>query len=148
MKKSPIALAVSLVLFVGWISYLGVTALRNRRPVVVSAAQLLVSDYDVEADLEAEDDGKPREQVQVRKVLFSGDDNKPAGAIKVSNLRGVEGFGGPGAYLVPLVRKGEQYEVAGQPLDPGFPFFRELPKPRIYPLTDEVRRQHHRLRNP
>lgn len=146
MKKSPLVLALAALLFIGWMIFLGSQALRKSKPVVVSRAQLLVSQYEVEVDLQS----PPSEaaKLQVVSVLYKADDSPPSGEITVTNLGQTEGYAGPGAYLLPLVRHGNTYEVPGYPDDPGFvPDPKKPLKPRIYPLTDEVRRQHRQIRS-
>ncbi len=148
MKKSPLALAIAALLFVGWMIFLGTQALRKSNPVVVSRAQLMVSQYEVEVDLESPPTGPEPQKVKVLSVLYKSDDSPPSGEITVTNLGDTQGFTGPGAYLLPLVKHGDRYEVAGYPDDPGFvPDPKKPLKPRIYPLTDEVRRQHRQIRS-
>ncbi len=64
----------------------------------------------------------------------------------MTNLGDTQGYAGPGAYLLPLVKHGDKYEVAGYPVDPGYSPDKRL-KPRIYPLTEEVRQQHRQIRS-
>jgi hypothetical protein len=153
MKKSPVALAVAVMLFVGWLTWLGIQALRDRNPIVVSRAQLAVSQYDVEADLQANPDGSLPLGVKVAGVRWAADGQKPAerDEITVVNLNATQGFRGNGKYLLPLVRyKGreKEFEVAGLPLDPGYPPLKEPPKPRIYPVTPGVLKQWDEIRGP
>ncbi|MCX7700106.1 MAG: hypothetical protein N2039_04455 [Gemmataceae bacterium] len=143
MRRDRVALAVALALFSGWLTWLGWQALRVKRPVVVSAAQLAVAQYDVECDLSSEP--LPSE-IEVRSVGWSSDGAVPSGRIRVENLRDSRGYAGPGTYLVPLVRRGETYRVAGLPDDPGGRPRPEAEHPRIYPLTAAVRRQWEHLR--
>jgi hypothetical protein len=147
VKKSPIALAIAALLFGGWIAYLGVEASRKSKPVIVSRAQLLAAQYDVEADLDLGPDGKLPESVTVRSVLYGVDQTLPADEITIGNISQAIGYSRPGTYLLPLVRKGKKaYEVATVPLDPGYPPGRDPPPPRIYPLTAEVRLQQQQAR--
>jgi hypothetical protein len=148
MKKNPIALAIAALAFVGWMIFLGFEARQKSNPVVVSRAQLLVSQFEVEVDLEAEPKEPQPAEVTVRDVLYSAEEPKPKGVIAVTNLNRTQGYVGPGAYLLPLVRHGNQFEVAGYPPDPGLPAFHEPPKPRIYPLTSNVRQQYQQIRSP
>jgi hypothetical protein len=151
MKKSPVALAVAVLLFAGWVTWLGIQAVRDRQPLVVSRAQLAVSQYDVEVDLSANPDGTLPMGVKVQRVRWAADDKKPAvgDEITVINLPKTQGFQGNGAYLLPLVQyKGreKEFEVAGQPLDPGS-LPRERP-PRIYPAAPGVLKQWDEIRGP
>lgn len=146
MKKSPLVLAIAALLFVGWMIFLGTQALRKSNPVVVSRAQLMVSQYEVEVDLESAPSGSAPQTVKVLSVLYKSDDSPPSGQITVTNLGDTQGYAGPGAYLLPLVKHGDKYEVAGYPVDPGYSPDKRL-KPRIYPLTEEVRQQHRQIRS-
>jgi hypothetical protein len=146
MKRSPIALIVSLAFFVGWMIWLGAEALRHRNPVVVSRAQLLAAQYDVLADVSPGADNKPDQKIQVQSVLSGGESAPAAGqAITVRNMPDTQGFAGKGTYVLPLVKRGADYWVADLPFDPGFPPLRSLP-PRIYPWTPEVQGQFESLR--
>jgi hypothetical protein len=146
MKKSPIALAFFALLFAGWMVYLGTQALRKANPIVISRAQLAVSRYEVEVDLQEIPRNKEQVKLTVRNVLYAAENPKPGTQIVVTNLDQTQGFAGSGAYLLPLVKEGDQYQVAGYPLDPGFPAFQPLPKPRIYPFTADVKHQHEQIR--
>jgi len=146
MKKHPEAVILFALLFAGWMGYLSLQAWKYRHPpVIVSRAQLLMSKYDVVADL-ATADGKPSIDVAIGEVLFADDDGGPkAGTtIKIWNIAECDGYGGPGSYLIPLTVFGGQYLVAALPFDPG----RSSAdiKPRIYPASDEVRNQIRELR--
>jgi hypothetical protein len=146
MKKSPLVLAVAVLLFGGWVTYLGVTALHNKQPTVVSRAQLALSQYDVEADLSAGPQGLSK-QVSVKSVRWAADGMKPSGEITVWNLPSAQGYLGPGTYLLPLIRQGREYELAGVPnkLDPTRQTDATIP-PRIYPDSPEVWRQWDQIR--
>lgn len=147
MKKSPVVLAVAALLFVGWIGYLAVQTWKYRTPpVVVSRAQLLAAKYDLAADVRAKADGRPESEVTVREILFAADAAAPkvGNKIKVGNLADCDGFGGPGAYVLPLTATADgHYRVAGLPFDPGRAG--EV-RPRIYPDTAAVREQFKALR--
>src|SRR5262245_58020814 len=150
MKKSPVALAVAVLLFAGWLTWLGIQALRDRRPTVVSRAQLAVSEYDVEVDLAANPDGSLPMGVKVQRVRWPVASKEPpvGEEIAVVNLDKTQGYQGPGTYLLPLVRRGKDYAIAGLPLDPGYPPLHEPPKPRIYPATPGVLKQWDEIRGP
>jgi hypothetical protein len=143
MKRNPVALAVALLLFGGWVAYLGIQALRERRPVVVSRAQLALSQFDVDADLAPGPDGQLPLRVTVKNVRWAASPDKPTGEIAVANLRKTQGYSGPGTYRLPLVRNDGEYDVAGipgAPADPGYAR-NDVPLPRIYPLAPAVERQ-------
>ena len=146
MKKSPLVLAIAVLLFGGWLAYLGVTALSNKKPVVVSRVQLALSQYDVEVDLTARAEGLPK-HVTVKRVIWAVDANKPVGEINVPNLPSAQGYVGPGIYVLSLIRDGQDFRLAGIPsnLDPASPTRDPLP-PRIYPNSSEVMRQWDQIR--
>ena len=153
MKKSPVALAIAVLLFVGWLTWLGIKAVRDRHALVVSRAQLAISQYDVEVDLEANPDGSLPQGVRVVRVRWAADDRKPTQGeeITVVNIDKTQGYQGQGTYLLPLVRykgRDKEFEVAGLPLDPGYPPLHEPPKPRIYPATPGVLKQWDEIRGP
>ena len=146
MKRSPIALVISLLLFTGWMIWLGTQALQHRNPVVVSRAQLLAAQYDVLADVSPGADNKPEQNIQVQSIFSDGEGAPPAGqTITVRNMPDTQGFAGKGTYVLPLVKRGADYWVADLPFDPGFPPLRSLP-PRIYPWTPEVKKQFESIR--
>jgi len=101
MKKNPIALGCRCCCFVAWMAYLGVQTAKYRHPpVIVSHAQLMNANYDVEAELKTAD-GKVAAEVTVKSVLFANGDRKPGdgATITVQNLAGCDGFTGPGTYI-------------------------------------------------
>jgi hypothetical protein len=141
MKRSPIALAIFTLLFVGWMIWLGTQAILHRKPVVVSRAQLLSAECVVVAEVTAQSDGKPSPTVHVKTILGQNANCPAAGqAIQIANLAETQGFGVAGTYALPLVKRGSVYAVADMPLDPGFSTFPPLP-PSIYPWTAEVENQ-------
>ena len=152
MKCSRGALILFAAAFVGWMCYLGYTAWQYRKPpVIVSRAQLLASEFDVVAQVEAEpsDGRKPASPVTVLQVLYSaGDKGSPKVAEKfaVQNLGNCLGFTGPGQYVLPLAMRNGLYYVASPPLDAGVPPRLYTFAPRIYALTDDVRRQFAEIR--
>lgn len=138
MKKNPVVLGIALVLFAGWLTWLGIQALGAKKPVIVSRAQLATSQYDVEVDLPAE---PLPHKVTIRNVHWAADDKAPSGEITVRNLASTTGYAGPGTYLLPLVRTGNDFAVAGYPPDPGLVTLQPEAKPRIYPVSPEILQQ-------
>ncbi len=146
MKKRPEALLLFALLFAGWMAYLGSQVWKYRRPpVIVSRAQLLMAKYDVVAELAAAA-GKPAFDATVNEVLYAEDDGAPKkeSSIKVWNIADCVGYEGPRTYVLPLTVQAGEYRVAGLPFDPGR--ISDV-KPRIYPATDEVKKQFHELRH-
>ena len=144
MKRNRLALIIAGGAFLAWMSYLGAKAWQYRHPpVIVSRAQLLGAEWDVVADIAADpaDPKKPALNVTVQEVLHSGDENstpKTGQTITVQNLATSIGYNGAGGYVLPLTRRNGLYYLAIPPVDPAAPRSFE---PRMYPVTDEVRRQ-------
>jgi hypothetical protein len=163
MSKNPIVLGIAVVLFAGWMTFLGFKAIRARAPVILSRSQLVHSTTVIEAELNLDASGQLPLSVKVGRILCSNVGDPVGDTLMLSNLRWVDGFDGNGAYLIPLRRKGTVFEVAGLPIDPGFPRgmgsygvsipsfgngivlhdWREgnPPRPKVYRLTPEVERQ-------
>jgi hypothetical protein len=140
MKRNIAFLAVSVVAFIAWIGWLGSHALRHKNPVVVSHAQLLVSQVDVVAHIE----NLQEKRVRVDDVLYPGGGGPAKGSeIFVRNLPDAKGFTSAGSYVLPLIVQKDEYLLAGLPEDPGFPGHVDprSVSPRIYPYTAEVRKQ-------
>lgn len=143
MRRDRWAFGIALSLFVTWVGWLSWQAMHVARPTIVSSAQLAVAQYDVECDLVG---NTPSPDVEIRSVRWSIDQNPPTGRIRIENLKQCQGYVGTGTYLVPLVRRGEGYWVAGLPLDPGGRPNLGSEGPRIYPITPSVLRQWEELR--
>jgi hypothetical protein len=139
-------------LFVAWLGFLTVLAIRTTHPVVqfwpfevkktgpvvLSRPQLLLATLVVIADVQADGSGRPQEEAEVVEVLWpSPPPVQPDQQLKVSNLADAEGWRGPGRYLVPLVKEGDGYRVAATPSSPGFDVHRSF----IYPDSPDVREQ-------
>jgi hypothetical protein len=139
----------TLVLFGGWVGWIAYLALTTRRPIVLSRPQLLASKIDVVGQVKAVE-GRPDPEVTVEQVVWAADGQprlERQTKIRVVNLPGLtpqDGWDGPGAYLLPLVKQGAAFEVAKIPLSPGI----ETTRPRIYPATPEALEQLHELRQP
>jgi hypothetical protein len=143
MKRDRRAFGIALLLFVGWLGWLGWKAIRANSPPIVSAAQLAVAQYDVECDLSGE---VPAAEIVIKSVRWSIDERAPQGRVQVSNLAQAAGYVGRGTYLVPLVRRGEGFWVAGLPYDPVSRANPGADGPRIYPLSLAVLQQWRELR--
>jgi hypothetical protein len=139
MRFAKARLVVALVALFAWVGYIAYQALAYGRFPVVSHAQLLVSTLDVIADVQADDQGRPKPIVHVVEVHWPAGKKSLAGQdLTVRNLREALGFEGPGRYVVPLiVTDGGRYLVAGLPRSPGF----EQSALFIYPDIPIVRQQ-------
>jgi hypothetical protein len=140
MTFARLRLGVALALFAGWVGWLGVQAFTRPRDPILSHAQFLVSTLDVIATVEADADGKPKPAVTVVRVHWPPD-AKADPQLEVANLPSCAGFTGPGEYVLALVKRGEEYQVAGPPRSPGFEPLGAHGRPVIYPATPEVLRQ-------
>ena len=157
MKPAKLGLVLTATAFLLWIAYLFYLTLprwAGKPPVVLSRPQFLVSGVDVIAQVDRADDP----HVVVREVHWPPADaaRQLAGkTVAVVNLSQAEGWTGPGLYILPLARVGndeilEEFEVVRPPPSPGF---NPVPggkagRPHIYPLTDETRWQLNQIRKP
>jgi hypothetical protein len=169
MKAARIRLVLVALLFAGWLAYLAYLVLTLPRtaagsPLVLSRAQLLISDLDVIADVPRLDG-----DVTVEEVLWPDTEAMRqliGKKLKVANLgdcrplRDAEGgeppldWSGSGRYLLPLRRlttpEGSDYQVAPTPPSPGYPpsAVRHSGPPRIYPATPEALAQYRQVHKP
>jgi hypothetical protein len=138
MRVSPrIRLIVAAVLFAGWMAWLGYAALTKSRGPVVSRSQAAAATDVVEASIAGGNDGKPA----AIEVVESFKGGLTAGTkVEVVNLTESDGFAGDGRYLVLLVkdRTSDAYRVAVPPRSPGYEF---TARPRVYPWSEEIRKQ-------
>lgn len=171
MKPVHLRLLLTVLLFGGWLSYLGYQVFTrpqraNRQPLVLSRPQLLLSTVDVIADV-----SDPGNKVRVMEVLSPQEDApvKAGDEIVVDNIKrcfptllpGPNGeeppppppdYTGPGQYLLPLVPDKQagkdRYKVAPTPPSPGYPRGHGLQTgpPRIYPATAETRAEYEQVR--
>jgi hypothetical protein len=148
MKLTTVRFVLLVLLFAAWIGWLVYLVVQLKssvppgetRPVVLSRPQFLVSSLDILAEVPAVA-AEPVE-VTVRQVAWPKDKDTQdlvGKQIKVSHLSECrEDWIGPGEYILPLMRLGEQgYQVAPLPRSPGFPSGR----PRIYPATPQTLQQ-------
>lgn len=176
MRPAVGRLVVTIVLFAGWLGYLGylvvcrphtpgdLAGAFTGRPLALSRPQLLVSTLDVIARVE-DDKG---ENVVVEEVLYP--ENAPVKVgdkIRVANLDKCRpspdpitkqeeppDFTGPGSYLLPLQSTAKnddkQFEVTPTPPSPGYPPQRAggVGPPRLYPATKEMRAEYAQIAKP
>ena len=109
-----VLLAVSAALFLGWMAWLGYTALTKSKAPTVSRAQAAVATLVVIGEVAA----GPAPTVAVKEVLAGA---QPAGTeLRVSNLSDARGFEGPGPYLLLLEQdRAGAYRVVVPPRSPG-----------------------------
>jgi hypothetical protein len=153
MKPTTWRFVLAATLFAAWIGWLVYLVVEMKsslppgatRQVVLSRPQFLVSSLDVIADVPTIT-ADPAE-VTVREVAWPKDKEAQelvGKKIQVSHLPECrEDWVGPGEYILPLMRLGEQgYQVVPLPRSPGFPSGR----PRIYPATPHARQQLQEIR--
>jgi hypothetical protein len=159
MKPKVFRLILAVILFLGWMGYLGFQVVTRPQtaagaPLVVSRPQILASQIDVVANVPDENG----EKVEITEVLYPGSSAlKPGDTIHVTNIRDCmpprgEGekpardWTDPGKYLLPLRATGEKntYEVAPIPPSPGF----YQPRPRIYPANEAALAQYKHIAKP
>jgi hypothetical protein len=150
MKPTVVRFLFTVVLFLGWLSYLAVQVWSVPNPIVLlSRPQFLVSQLDVVARISGS-------SVTIEQKLFpKGDDSesdpKVGAEIKVANLSDCRPPGtrdresppdwkGDGLYILALQpsRDGKSYTVVPTPPSPGFLFG----TPRIYPADGETLAQY------
>lgn len=140
-RRSPLLLAVSALLFAGWVGWLGYLALTTSRPEVLSRPQFLASQLDVIAEVTGTADAASA-TVTVKEVLWHAQEVSPPGegdSIDVVNLPRVlpaDGWTGPGAYLLPLTKDPGGFRLAPVLHSPGLT--RGHDRPRIYHATKSV----------
>ena len=125
MSRRRVFLIVAVVVFAGWLSWLGYLAAYKTNPVVVSRSQMMASTHFVLAEVKIDSEtGKPARDVRVIEDL------RPvgvalSGTIKVENIKlgrvgGAKDFREPGLYLLPLTAVGKDvYNLTVQPRSPG-----------------------------
>lgn len=149
LPRSRLFLAISVALFATWVGWLGYLAFTTTRPIVLSRPQFLTADLDIIGEVEAKD-GRPDAQVKVKQVLWARNaEVRPAenGSISVVNLPAVtpkDGWAGPAAYILPLVKQDSSYALAPIGASPGFSSVQA--GPRIYRVTRDGLAQHQQIR--
>jgi hypothetical protein len=149
-RRTLLWLALAAAAFLGWIGYLGFLTLTVRHPVVLSRPQLLNADLDVVAQVD--DLGG---SVKVVAVPWTRPGRQPPAQdtmIRVKNLESCRpDWSGPGEYLLPLKRAGDEFEVATAGPSPGYPpspvplLPQKEGPPHIYPATPAVLEQLRRI---
>ena len=160
-------LVVSAALLVAWLGWLSYTALTKSRAPTVSHVQAAAAEVAVVAEVttgEADRSsfllrqpgnieelkargGKPAFVVTVVERL-TGEGPAEGTQIGVTNLPGATGYDGPGRYLLLLLSQKSDarldnhpaYELVGPQSSPGAGFA-EVGPPKIYPWSDDVRKQ-------
>jgi hypothetical protein len=145
VKKRPLLLLTSAVLFAGWMGWLGYLAATKREPVVLSRPQLLTCEFAVIAELADHKGPVTVEEVFVLRGNPAAHENIPdlkGKQIEVVNLERCTGYAGPGPYILALASNlnGEAYQVVPTPPSPGF-FPNRDNVLRIYPATPDTRWQ-------
>jgi hypothetical protein len=137
LRWPTVRLVVAAALFLAWLGWLSFLVLTASHPIVLSRPQFLVSSLDLTAHVDQISGAEPR--VTVQEVRWPGDERARAlegKTIPVGNLAEVDGWTGPGEYILPLMTDWQgHYTVTGTPPSPGFP---RVGKPRIYPVTPET----------
>ena len=146
---------VALLLFVGWISYLGYAALNKSHSPIISHAQVAAASVVLVAEVAANPDDKPSIRVKVLESLTPS--GPPLGSeVTILNLPNSRGFEGAGEYLLLLhpeffflkpqdnPHELPPYSVVGQQRSPGNDLA-GVGKPAIYRWNDDVRKQVERL---
>ena len=133
MTGRRLRLAAAAALLVGWLGWLGYTALNKHRGPVVSKAQAAATTLAVVAVVPG---GDGAQTVEVKEVL-SG--TRPEGQLTVTNLADSVGYEGAGEYLLLLSKgRGDTFAVVGPLRTPGYD---AAGVPTVYKWTPAVRAQ-------
>ncbi len=132
-----IRLIAAATLFLGWMAWLSYATLSKSRDPVVSRAQAAGATHAIKAALTGEGE-RPKPTVKVIQSIQG--DLPPDAMIEVTDLPIVEGYSGPGDYLVLLAkdRTAPTYHVAGLPRSPGY---EPTGRPVIYGWSEDVEAQ-------
>jgi hypothetical protein len=144
INSKGLRLIAAVVLFLGWMSYLGYAALTKSRSPIVSHAQAAAATLAVVAEVETDQDGKPSTQAKVVESL-TANGPVPGTVLFVPKLSEVRGFNGTGQYLLLLESDLPPFTVVGQLRSPGTPDLTRAGKPTIYRWNDDVRKQYEQL---
>jgi hypothetical protein len=151
-RRRPLLLAVSALLFAGWVGWLGYLAFTTSRPEVLSRPQFLASQLDIIAEVNG-DAEHPEAKVVVREVLWKAGEvpNPPevgatADVVNLPHVYPSDGWTGPGRYLLALTVDpfGKGYRIAPVLHSPGLS--RSHDRPRVYHATPPVLEQYHKMR--
>ena len=155
MNGAKLRLIVAAALFLGWLSWLGYSALAKNRGPIVSHVQASAAAHAVVGEVTVGADGKPAPEVKIVESFTAG--GPAAGSeIYVVNLSEAKGFDGPGEYLlllsdrqlpmsVPINGKSfPMHALVGLQRSPGYELA-NTGSPTIYKLTPEVRTQAEKL---
>jgi hypothetical protein len=140
---------VAWALFIAWVTWLGWQSHYYGRFPVVSRSQFMTADVAVLAKMTANDEGVVQPKVQVKRVVWpeKHDGDLEGKEIVIGNWSRVDGFIGPGEYVIPLTRgpKGD-YTLAEIPRSP----LSEPSKSKhyIYPALPVVLEQARRIPPP
>ncbi len=138
------ATLLAAALWLIWILWLGYAAATKERGPILSRLQVAAATHAVVADIDADAQGRPRTQVEVREWLFPPAPPH-ADRIEVPELPSAHGWTGPGPYLLlleepsPAPSQLPVFHLVGPQRVPGLN--RAGPEPTIYPWTESIRRQ-------
>jgi hypothetical protein len=170
LQPAAIRLVALALLFMAWLGYLAYLVVKmphtaTGEPLILSRPQLLVSQLDVIAEVDAAKDvSGPSPEVTIKEILFP----KTGAPVKVGDKVHVVGlkecrrpphdaektsdvppdWTGPGRYLLPLQQaNADTYRVVPTPPSPGFPPTRDRAgPPRIYPATAAARAEYQAIK--
>jgi len=140
-------LAVSAVLFFGWLAWLSLTALTKSREPIVSRVQAAVATVPVVAEVDADDKGTPSANVKVVEALKPNGPAKDA-PLAVGNLPSARGFTGKGKYLLLLAVEPNAFLPDGRPafqLVGSRGASADPDPPVIYPWSPDIEAQARRM---
>ena len=148
MSFARIRLFISVMLFFGWLAWLGVAVSQKGTVQIISSAQLTAATHVVVGTVTLDASGRADPKVQIREVLRSLDADKIQGVITIERVdkcvtplpvNGSRDLAA-GDYLFLLIKDGSTFRVAGLPRSPGVEA--SMPeRPIAYPWTDDVKAQ-------
>jgi len=148
MSFARIRLFIAVVLFFGWLAWLGFAVSQKGTVQIVSSAQLTAATHVVVGTVTLDASGRADPKVQVREILRSPDADKTEGTITIERVdkcvtplpvNGSRDLAA-GDYLFLLVKDGTTFRVAGLPRSPGIEATTPE-RPIAYPWTDGVKAQ-------
>lgn len=146
MSRAKLRFLLAALVFIAWIGYLAYLVAVTRDYTVLSRPQFLVSNLYVVAKVDGDQD-HPAGSIIVEEMPWSADEadkkslNTTLLVAKLELCHAANGWGGPGSYILPLMKlDGGKYVLAETPPSPGF-HGRDEYRLRIYPVTDETRHQ-------
>jgi hypothetical protein len=94
------------IVFIAWVAWLGWQSYFYGRFPVVSRSQFMTADFAVIATMTANDEGVVQPKVKIKRVIWpeERESDMDGKEIVIGNWTRIDGFTGPGDYVLPLTR--------------------------------------------